>query len=102
MPLKKSGSKKAVGENIAEMEASGHPRKQAIAAALSNRRKYADADMNEETSDPAKGQKPATEKVYPDLSRSVHSVMERFNKGDGAVAPRQTWDQQRDAKLRKR
>ena len=32
MPLKKSASKKAQGENIAEMEKAGHPRDQAIAA----------------------------------------------------------------------
>jgi hypothetical protein len=40
MPLIKSGSRKAVGENIKEMEAAGHPYKQALAAALSNQRKY--------------------------------------------------------------
>lgn len=36
MPLEKGTSEKVVGHNIAEMEASGHPAKQAIAAALSN------------------------------------------------------------------
>lgn len=40
MPLIKSGSKAAVGKNISEMEAAGHPHKQAIAAALSNAREY--------------------------------------------------------------
>lgn len=40
MPLIKSGSKAAVGKNISEMEASGYPAKQAIAASLSNQRKY--------------------------------------------------------------
>lgn len=39
MPLKKGKSKKVIGENIAEMERSGHPAKQSIAAALSNARK---------------------------------------------------------------
>ena len=39
MPLKKGKSKKVIGENIKEMEASGHPAKQAIAAALSSARK---------------------------------------------------------------
>lgn len=34
MPLTKSKSKKAIGKNIAEMEAAGHPRDQAIAAAM--------------------------------------------------------------------
>jgi hypothetical protein len=39
MPLKKGTSRKVIGENIKEMEASGHPPKQAIAAALNNARK---------------------------------------------------------------
>jgi hypothetical protein len=40
MPLIKSGSRAAIGENIREMQASGHPHNQAVAAALSNARKY--------------------------------------------------------------
>lgn len=39
MPLSKGKSRKVIGHNIEEMEASGHPRKQAIAAALSQARK---------------------------------------------------------------
>lgn len=39
MPLHKGKSKKVIGENIKEMEASGHPRKQAIAASLNQARK---------------------------------------------------------------
>jgi hypothetical protein len=39
MPLKKGKSKATIGKNIAEMEASGHPRKQSIAAALSEAHK---------------------------------------------------------------
>lgn len=39
MPLIKSGSRKAIGENIGEMEASGHSHKQAVAAALNVARK---------------------------------------------------------------
>ncbi len=38
MPLVKSKSKKAIGKNIAEMEKSGHPHKQAVAAALETAR----------------------------------------------------------------
>lgn len=40
MPLIKSGSRAAVSQNISEMVHSGHPQNQAIAAALSNARKY--------------------------------------------------------------
>ena len=36
MPLKPGRSRKVIGENIREMEASGHPHNQAVAAALHN------------------------------------------------------------------
>jgi len=39
MPLQKGSSKKVVSENIKEMVASGHPQKQAVAAALNQARK---------------------------------------------------------------
>jgi hypothetical protein len=39
MPLSKGKSKKVIGKNIAEMESSGHSKKQSIAAALSEARK---------------------------------------------------------------
>ena len=39
MPLIKSGSKKAIGENIKTEEAAGKPHKQAIAIALNVARK---------------------------------------------------------------
>jgi len=39
MPLIKSASKKNIGKNISEMEKSGHPKAQSIAAALSVARK---------------------------------------------------------------
>jgi hypothetical protein len=39
MPLSKGKSKKVIGKNIKEMEESGHPIKQSIAAALSEARK---------------------------------------------------------------
>jgi len=38
MPLAKGKSKKVISKNIKEMEASGHPAKQSIAAALSKAR----------------------------------------------------------------
>lgn len=40
MPLIKSASRDAVGANIREMQAAGRPHDQAVAAALSNARKY--------------------------------------------------------------
>jgi hypothetical protein len=38
MPLSKGKSRKTIGKNIAEMEKSGHPKKQSIAAALNEAR----------------------------------------------------------------
>ena len=43
MPLIKSGSRAAVSQNISEMVHAGHPQNQAVAAALSNARKYGHA-----------------------------------------------------------
>jgi hypothetical protein len=39
MPLSKGKSKKIIGKNISEMEKSGHPKKQSIAAALNEARR---------------------------------------------------------------
>ena len=39
MPLKKGKSKSVISKNIAEMESSGHPKRQAIAASLNQARK---------------------------------------------------------------
>jgi len=39
MPLKHGKSKKVIGENIKEMESSGYPPKQAIAASLNQARR---------------------------------------------------------------
>ena len=41
MPLKKSSSKKAFKSNVSEMVKSGHPVKQAVAAAYATKRKAA-------------------------------------------------------------
>ena len=40
MPLMSGSSRSVISENIREMRASGHPEKQAIAAAMNNARKY--------------------------------------------------------------
>jgi hypothetical protein len=40
MPLHPGKSRKVISENIREMVASGHPQKQAVAAALSNARRH--------------------------------------------------------------
>lgn len=39
MPLAKGSSRKVIGSNIKEMMKTGHPQKQAVAAALSQARK---------------------------------------------------------------
>ena len=39
MPLDKSGSKKSIGKNVKELEATGRPKKQAVAIALDTARK---------------------------------------------------------------
>lgn len=39
MPLSKGKSKETISKNIHEMESSGHPQKQAVAAALNEARK---------------------------------------------------------------
>ena len=44
MPLKSGSSRETVAANISEMVHSGHPQKQAVAAALSNARRSDDDD----------------------------------------------------------
>lgn len=59
MPLKKSKSKKAVGENIAKMTREGYPHKQAVAAALETQRRAGGGKPK-----PASKKKSTTRKGY--------------------------------------
>lgn len=62
MPLIKSGSRKAVSENVSELVRSGRPQKQSIAIALSNARKYS-AHMASGGFTPPMGEKMAARQV---------------------------------------
>ena len=47
MPLAKGKSRKTIGKNIREMEASGHPEAQAVAAALNEAQNTAQLDRRD-------------------------------------------------------
>ena len=64
MPLIKYASKEAIGENIKEMVASGHPRNQAIAAALDTARRAKRAHGGKVHVGPIKGNKPGRTDVH--------------------------------------
>jgi hypothetical protein len=51
MPLIKSGSEEAVGKNIKKEMKAGKPKKQAVAIALSNERKYAKGERKSKLED---------------------------------------------------
>ena len=68
MPLEAGSSQKVIGRNIKEMEASGHSRKQSIAAALNNAGKSnQDSAL---TADAIRGlRKPKVRKLATDFKR---------------------------------
>lgn len=69
MPLKEGSSQETVSENISEMVASGHPRDQAVSAALENARKTdADNVVAPIVQEPNAEIVPAVETISDDLS----------------------------------
>lgn len=54
MPLSKGTSRKTIGKNISEMEASGHSKKQSIAASLNEARKSGAKIPKKKTKKPMK------------------------------------------------
>lgn len=62
MPLKKGKSRKVISQNIREMVRSGHPQKQAVAAALDTARRSG-AKIPKLRTDPGRGEKTWTEPV---------------------------------------
>ena len=62
MPLKRGKSKRVISENIREMVRSGHPQKQAVAAALDTARKSG-ARIPKPHTDPGRSEKTWTEPV---------------------------------------
>lgn len=72
MPLHRGHSQRVIGENVSEMEDAGHPRNQAIAAALDTARRHPKADggwtVNEEGDTPHAGYMvslPGHEQIIP-------------------------------------
>lgn len=90
MPLEKGSSQEVVGHNIKEMLASGHPRKQAIAAALTNAglsNKY-EADSPEDVDpDYNRAFLGFIAEKYPHLPRYHDEVMAKYS-WDASEHPR--------------
>ena len=72
MPLSKGHSQKTIGHNISEMIAAGHPKDQAIAAALNTARKGRDFGGATSVQTVASAQKPQAVSSYPRPKLSPH------------------------------
>ncbi len=84
MPLKPGTSKKTIGHNIAEMEASGHKKSQAIAAAL-NEARESGAHIPKK-SEGKKMKKEHHEKEHEHKHKKEHHAKEHHHKEEHKMA----------------
>ena len=88
MPLKSGSSQKTISSNISEMISAGHPRDQAIAAALSTARKVAKADGGDVRQTRGEGGEVAVDNPGGDwLRRKQEYADEAMTKGHKVTGP---------------
>jgi hypothetical protein len=78
MPLIKSTSKQAFGENIAKERAAGKPRKQAVAIAYSEQRAAGKADSHSKHSK-ERSEHYHSNTVAPNTVRATHTMATQLN-----------------------